>query len=361
MVNSWLVLQPHSETFDAIVDNWNCNPGNLFPDFDMSDHVFPRSNSDNADMAFHGSVVQDQPATTASAMSQSPVLSDSGSHRTSDRSAHQSNRTCILSAPKNVHECIKNLSKLSLDLYEHAAIIPPLSTHPSSPSRNRPEGESEYAGGVAERSISKHVLVADEIRDTEEFPIDDTFHLTTALLDIVCYLDLSYFRNSSQPDRTISNENIVESSADALSALRHSSIDHATIMLVFSCYTRLMDIYECLFGHIKACVEKSILPINRAGHQVSLPAVKVGSYKVSSSKAIPLQVMTILQLSASVGDGIQGILDKVESSSRSSKDRMFDVNRNMMDTVCKDVRYRTTDVSRQTRLTWKILYQSGIL
>lgn len=374
VANNWRVLQSQSETFDNIVENWNCNPDNIFPGFEMMDApIYPRPNAGNANMAFQESFVQDQStATTASAVSQSSILSDSETHGTSDSSRHRKNRTSVLSAPKSAHECIKNLSKLSLDLYEHAAMIPPISTQLSSP--NQRSKDSSNIGG---QNTSNHVAVDDEIRGTEEFPIDDTFHLTTALLDIICYLDMSSSSTSSRPgsvgllidsptmhrqqDMATSHESIVKSSGDAFHGPRNSSYDHATILLVVSCYTRLMDIYECLFGHIKACVEHAVLPVNQAGHAVTLPAVKVGSYQVSSASAIPLQVMTILQLSASIGNGLQGLLDKVELSSRSSEGRPCNVDGNMMETVCKDVKYRSIDVSKKTRLIWKILYQSGLL
>ncbi|EPE33800.1 hypothetical protein GLAREA_06813 [Glarea lozoyensis ATCC 20868] len=369
------VHQPQEETFEDIVNDWNGNPNGSFSENDaLAAYILPGTDYGGINMAYQEPFSRTQPDTVPSILDHGPAPNDTHSRDTLNHLASKPNYTCIFQPPKNVHECMKNLSKLSLDLYEHSIIIPPLSTHPDTSSA---ESGADTRSDVetATKIIQNQYPANHEAQETEEFPIDDTFHLTTALLDIVCYLnefrtDVSHITtetagNSSnkrpQPNKIVSWEDVVETRGDARQGVCDRTVDKATVMLVISCYTRLMDVYECLFGHIKACVEKAILPRNNAGQLVSLPAVRVGSFQVPTSKAIPLQVMTLLQLSSSVGGNMKTLLDRLQTSPWGGTKGMLDTNESTLDIMCKDVKHRVLDVSRQIRVTWTILYQSGLL
>jgi hypothetical protein len=369
------VHQPQEETFDDIVDGWNCNPDGSFPDNDaLAAYIFPGTADGGINMAYQEPLFQTQPDTAPSILDHGPGPNDMHSRETLDHLAKMPNHTCIFPPPKNVHECMKTLSKLSLNLYEHSIIIPPLSTHPNISS-------VEFSGDMGTEDKAAAEVIHTQIpanhgsQETQEFPLDDTFHLTTALLDIICYLNefqtgvpytsTGATQHSSNerryPNEIRSREDIIETRGDAGQGVCERTIDNATIMLVISCYTRLMDVYECLLAHIKACVEKAIPPRTYAGQLVSLPAVRVGSFEVPTSKAIPLQVTTLLQLSSSVGSNMKILLDRLQTSPWSGMEGILDTNESTLGVLCKDVKHRVTDVSRHISMTWGIVYQSGLL
>jgi hypothetical protein len=311
------------ETFDDIVSGWNCNPETPLHDNEtMSAYVFPGTACCATNMFYQESLIPNLPDLELSTGDQMLAPNVMDSHGVPEHLTNKPNHTCIFMPPKSVHECMKNLSKLSLDLYEHAIIIPPLSTQHSSSSIDVLRDSSTEVA-VAVEVMQTDILESRETQETQEFPIDDTFHLSTALLDIVCYLNELHTGSRNTPARTAKvslnrrcqpNEvkdrgELIETRGDTWQGLCESAVDDSTMILVISCYTRLMDIYECLFGHIKACVERAILPRNRAGHFVSLPAVRAGSYQMPTSSTVPLQIMTLLQLSSSVGNSMKTLLD----------------------------------------------------
>jgi hypothetical protein len=294
-------------------------------------------------------------------MNSRQIPDDFQSCETFDR-LNQKDLKLAFCAPQSIHQCIKNLSKLSLDLYEHAELIPPVPGYVSCSSA-QPSGAGENT--IEAMSDSTQVLLT-EVQETREFPIDATFHLITALVDIISYLNAVNTPKHHELSSDImatghpytrarhgearSDEITFDKVSDAVPAPNCRPVDYATITHVVSCYNRLMDIYECLFGHIKTCIERSVPPISSDGRPFSLPAVRIGTYQVPETKAIRLQVMTLLQMSASVGEGIQSLLDKVQAAAINSEG---DEGSCCHDMACTDVRYRAIHVATQIGLTWK--------
>jgi hypothetical protein len=198
----------------------------------------------------------------------------SGYPRREDSKDHADSTTSTATA-------IRELARLNVELYEHAANIPALPT-PGTTSADKATG----GGGGSQKETL--------------FAIDETFHLTKRFIDTIkglCHaecnstprsLDGTKSLNGRQgmlalPSATFGQQLDHVGSTYSGPSLGPSSTsflhaDEATILMILSCYCRLTDIYGSIFKHMQACMNSPKPPVIDKGFVVVLPQLQVGSY-----------------------------------------------------------------------------------
>jgi hypothetical protein len=193
----------------------------------------------------------------------------------------------------SVSDCIRKLSQLSLDLFEHSKTVPPLSIHD-------PKGPGNL-GKVAEKFCS-------------DYCVEETFRLTQNLVEVYpSFLSKVVSPSSSQistpsftsrdGDTTSISSN---SSVDDHSPIQNSpskpvtkpALDHASILLILSCHLRLITIYDTLFSHMKICIAlKGVasLPQQKA---LTGAQLRIGAWTPPPSSAVPMQVLLLVQFAS---------------------------------------------------------------
>ncbi|KAI2643456.1 hypothetical protein GGS21DRAFT_16077 [Xylaria nigripes] len=108
----------------------------------------------------------------------------------------------------------------------------------------------------------------------KDVAIDGTFQLSYAFIEAIDKLDSRH------------------ESAASLAGANGVTLDQASLLLVFSCYQRLIETYDDIFGNMQVCLDRS--SITAPEDYVQMPDVKVGSFSLPDSSA--LQITLILQL-----------------------------------------------------------------
>jgi hypothetical protein len=126
----------------------------------------------------------------------------------------------------------------------------------------------------------------------KDVAIDRTFRLSLTFIEI---LNDMYPNHSLEiPPTTPDTPNIsfeVSNPPTWISA-QNSPVDHASLLLVLSCYQRLVETYGDIFGNMQACLDRS--SITAREDYVQMPDVKIGNFTLPDSSA--LQITLILQL-----------------------------------------------------------------
>jgi len=183
---------------------------------------------------------------------------------------------------------IQSLSDLNVELYTHAVTVP-----------NPPKS-----------------LVEPLSWKDKDFAIDRTFQLSQRFIDILNTHYPRYLQSAA-----LSATNTPASSAPSNS--HHSgsnsdrpplSIDQASFLLILSCYLRLIDTYDNIFGNMQACLDRA--SVTAREDYVSLPNVKFGSFSLPNSSA--LQITLILQLARHLLNRMGEIIGSIELSESSS-------------------------------------------
>ncbi|KAI0853026.1 hypothetical protein F5Y00DRAFT_225177 [Daldinia vernicosa] len=179
----------------------------------------------------------------------------------------------------------------------------------------------------------------------KDFAIDRTFQLSQRFIEV---LDKLYPRQlgSSAQDPIISP--IRESSTSRL-----ASFDHASFLLVLSCYQRLIGIYNDIFGNMQACLDRS--SVTAPEDYVRMPDVKVGSFSLPNSSA--LQITLVLQLARHLLQRMSFII-KILNPSPITDDN--DTN-DLMAPTFKAVTARETDLIERINLLRSTLVSLDIL
>ncbi|KAI2638710.1 hypothetical protein GGS26DRAFT_542654 [Hypomontagnella submonticulosa] len=115
----------------------------------------------------------------------------------------------------------------------------------------------------------------------KDFAIDKTFQLSQKLIEVLDKAYLCYPRNS-----------MGDSSLRGSETGQPGSFDQASFLLVLSCYQRLIEIYDNIFGNMQACLDRAA--ITAPEDYVRMPDMKVGSFSLPNSSA--LQITLVLQL-----------------------------------------------------------------
>lgn len=173
---------------------------------------------------------------------------DDNSHRDKDHG----------SVPKSpcIVNTVRQLSELNVELFAHAVLVPKPPSSVSEPL--------SWKG--------------------KDFAIDRILQLSQKFIHI---LNAQYPRFLASAAMT-GHAHSPGSSPDVSSPL----LDQGCL-LILSCYLRLVDTYDDVFGNMQACLDRS--SITPEEDYVHLPGVQVGSFTLPQSSA--LQIVLILQLS----------------------------------------------------------------
>ncbi|KAL9626947.1 MAG: hypothetical protein Q9164_007749, partial [Protoblastenia rupestris] len=199
------------------------------------------------------------PNSSHSASTESPDAKSYQCHdRTDVRAASSPNRIGALvsknyttKSASSALSTIQELSNLNVRLYEHASMIP-----------KPPQATTESLSWKG-----------------KDFAMDKTFELSQSMIEL---LNRIYPRYGETPlhktlKRKMSNVESSKSRKEGSSAISQRSqtlpcIDQGSMLLVLSCYLRLIDTYDNIFGNMQACLDRS--SVTPSEDYVSLPCVK---------------------------------------------------------------------------------------
>ncbi|KAI0973105.1 hypothetical protein F4678DRAFT_38658 [Xylaria arbuscula] len=165
-------------------------------------------------------------------------------------------------------------------------------------------GTSTSSNGHGSARSTTAVSVPRDKSRPDNLPLDTIRHLTELHLDLyslasrvpkppTCILQpLSWKDKDVALDRTFQLSYDFISAVDRLSAADSHQSEDASLLLVLSCYQRLIEIYGAILGNMQACLDRSA--ITAPEDYVRMPDVKVGSFSLPDSSA--LQITLILQL-----------------------------------------------------------------
>lgn len=119
----------------------------------------------------------------------------------------------------------------------------------------------------------------------KDVAIDKTFQLSHAFIEAIDNLD----SRGSQDSLDLTAWCTTNSPAPPSNG---TPLDQASLLLVLSCYQRLIETYDDIFGNMQACLDR--FSITAREDYVKMPDVKVGSFSLPHSSA--LQITLILQL-----------------------------------------------------------------
>lgn len=118
----------------------------------------------------------------------------------------------------------------------------------------------------------------------KDMAIDKTFQLSHAFIEAIDNLD---FRQSPN-----SLELTAWTTESPTAPANDAPLDQASLLLVLSCYQRLIESYDDIFGNMQACLDR--FAITAREDYVKMPDVKIGSLSIPDSSA--LQITLILQM-----------------------------------------------------------------
>jgi hypothetical protein len=164
--------------------------------------------------------------------------------------------------------CVKKLSELSIDLFEHSKTIPSQAVHNPLSIGNMEKWCADKSG-------------------LNTYTPEDTFRLTQAMVDVYPVF-LSMF--SSQRALNALPQNSGSSRSDP--------IDYASVLLILSCHLRLIGIYEELFKHMHVCVMQNGRAETWQEAMLTGPQLRIGSYIPPPSSVIPMQMLLLMQFAS---------------------------------------------------------------
>ncbi|KAI1113274.1 hypothetical protein F5Y14DRAFT_452171 [Nemania sp. NC0429] len=119
----------------------------------------------------------------------------------------------------------------------------------------------------------------------KDVAIDKTFQLSHAFIEAIDNLDPHQSQDSLDLGAWCTTGPQAAPTNDA-------PVDQASLLLVLSCYQRLIETYDDIFGNVQACLDR--FSITAREDYVKMPDVKVGSFSLPHSSA--LQITLVLQL-----------------------------------------------------------------
>jgi hypothetical protein len=195
-------------------------------------------------------------------------------------------------------DCIRKLSQLSTDLFEHSNTIPPMTIYDPPPADMGDDGVYQGTQGC---------------QDYSKYRVDETLRLTQNLIDMYpAFLSAFLPHLTSQSSNAsstwssdrMSNTNFETAQHPSASSTTSSykraiqSLDHSAILLILSCHLRLISIYEALFQHMKICFgERGVVkPPQQA--TLAVPQLKIGDFAPPPSAAVPMQMLLLVQFAS---------------------------------------------------------------
>jgi len=269
--------------------------------------------------------------------------------------------------PQSERECIRKLSQLSADLFEHGHTIPPMSIYEPPPVGNGDHGvPQENQGG----------------QDLSKYSVSETLRLTQSLIDIYpAFLNAflphptsqssnasSAWSSGSMSNTYFQNAQHTSTSSTASPHKRSpQSLDHSSILLILSCHLRLLSIYEALFTHMQTCYDQRGVP--KSPHEASLqvPLLKIGDFVPPPSAAIPMQMLLVVQfasqlfnyaadLAAEIREPESGTPQSDSSSESSSNDTLA-----LTRAAAENVKARASNMAQELKAMRILMLQSGHL
>ncbi|KAG0647640.1 Isoflavipucine cluster transcription factor [Hyphodiscus hymeniophilus] len=193
---------------------------------------------------------------------------------------------------RSATHCIRQLSELSVSLFEHSNTIPPQSIHDPIP-------ENE----VYEEAMSLRA------QDYAYYTADETFRVTQELIDIYpSFIELFARRNVSLPEESEAQTSPTgDQRVDRLGPIipnfsNPERLDHASILLILSCHLRLLDIYDELFKHMEVCIEQRGIVCNPRQATFSAPQLKIGNFTPPVTAAVSMQILMLVHFATSLCD-----------------------------------------------------------
>lgn len=159
-------------------------------------------------------------------------------------------------------QCVRKLSQLSIDLYEHWKTIPPQTIHDPLSAEN----QAKWVSGAS----------------CKGFELDDTFRLTQAMIEI--YPSFLSMFSSQRTEKT------------------NEPIDHSSVLLILSCHLRLITVYEELFKHMQICINQKGRAKTLQQAMLNGPQLIIGTYIPPPSSAIPMQMLLFVQFATQLFD-----------------------------------------------------------
>ncbi|KAI1394378.1 uncharacterized protein F4822DRAFT_439954 [Hypoxylon trugodes] len=160
----------------------------------------------------------------------------------------------------------------------------------------------------------------------KDFAIDRTFRLSQKLIEA---LNKLYPRNTG-------NTAISSTSSPIREEHSETSFDQSSFLLVLSCYQRLIETYDDIFGNMQACLDRSTTTAPE--DYVSMPSMKVGSFSLPNSSA--LQITLVLQLARHLLQRMGCIIKALDRSLVTTSDGAND----LMSLTFKAVHTREADL-----------------
>ncbi|KAM3073605.1 hypothetical protein ACMFMG_004510 [Clarireedia jacksonii] len=188
--------------------------------------------------------------------------------------------------------CIQTLSKLAVDLHGHRMTVPPQSIHKRGSPLNISAPYSDF-------SIDKTFRLTQSLVDIYPSCIE-TFVTRTAILSSANFREMN-FDNSREPLTSTVASGVVE-------------IDQPSILLILSCHMRLIDIYEELYKHAQACMAGEGTACSYQQTNLSIPALRIGSYVPPPSMAVSIQMMLLMHLLTQLLDYATQLLTLIQPS-----------------------------------------------
>ena len=256
------------------------------------------------------------------------------------------------SQQRSLTQCIRQLSELSMSLFEHSKTIPPQSIH-------EPVPENEvYQETMNFRS-----------QTYASYSTDETFRLTQELIDIYpSFIDLFTKRKVSHPQaRGHTTEEALERLGPIAPSLSNPlHLDHASILLLLSCHLRLVDIYDELFKHSHVCIKQRGVPGTAAQAQFQMPQLRIGNYVPRSTTAVTMQMLMLFHFATSLSnyaielDGhIQESEDGYATSESSRSDQGEDGVKALSLVSSKKVKERATAMLQQLAFLREVMLRDG--
>jgi hypothetical protein len=264
-------------------------------------------------------------------------------------------------------DCIRKLSQLSTDLFEHGNTIPPMSIYDPPPANMG--GDGVYEG-------------TQDCPDYSKYRVDETLRLTQNLVDMYpAFLNAFLPHPTSQSSNASSNWPSDRMSNTHFETAQHSSassttssykraiqsLDHSAILLILSCHLRLISIYEALFKHMKLCFDQRGAIRQPQQATLKVPQLKIGDFTPPPSVAVPMQMLLLVQsasrlfnyaadLASEIREPEQGT-PKSDSSDGGSSNDTLELTR----ATAENVKARASNMSQELGAMRMLMLQTGHL
>ena len=200
--------------------------------------------------------------------------------------------------PQELASLVRIAAELAIKLGEHAATVPPMSIHRlPRPWLVEATPTGERNGSVAQSHDSTRVA---PITHRPSFAIDDTFHLTQSLIELYpSFVDLA-FRPSAHSRGEVHTEPSSEAGHET-----QPELDHASVLLILSCHHRLVDVWESIFAHFEAVLDRGEQLGRRCGK------IAVRSFEPPQAMGVKIQMVLMIQFAEELCAHIRRLLKEL--------------------------------------------------